>query len=90
MKLRGKLILFVLWMLLVCMLVCFAKASQPKVVGYTYASGNTVWEIASEHCPSGMKIENLVMEIEKLNGIEDSIIHKGRSYKVPVYECEVK
>ena len=65
-----------------------AKGNQPKLVGYTYDTGSTVWEIAEKHCPSEMDIRKFVKEIEEINGIENAVVHNGVSYKIPVYTSE--
>ena len=62
-----------------------AKANEPKVVGYTYDTGSTVWEMAERHCPKGMDMQEVVLEIEKANGIEDSVVYETMQYKVPIY-----
>ena len=86
---QGKLIIALICMLAVAITV-IAKGNQPKVVGYIYDSGDTVWEMAEEHCPYGMDIRLFAREIEKANGIEDSTVYKNWSYKIPVYETEIK
>ena len=89
MKAKAKLLLALICVSVVAITV-MAKGSQPKVVGYVYDSGSTVWEMAKRHCPKGMDMQDFVSEIEKANGIEDSVIHENWAYKIPVYETELK
>lgn len=65
-----------------------AKGNQPKIVGYTYDTGSTLWDIAKEHCPDDMDVRDVIREIRKVNGIEGSVIYQNWLYKVPVYETE--
>ena len=69
-------------------LVVSATKGNPKIIGYTYDKGNTVWELAEEHCPKGMDVRDMVQEIKKANGLEDSVVYSNREYKIPVYETE--
>ena len=86
---KGKLTVCVFaGLMMIVMLSAFAKGNPPKVVGYTYDSGNTVWEMATKHCPDGMKIRDFAKEIAKVNGIENNVVYANCSYKIPVYESE--
>lgn len=62
------------------------KGNQPKIIGYTYDTGSTVWEMAQKHCPDGMDIRDVVREIEKINGIENATVYDYISYQIPIYE----
>ena len=84
---KAKLLLIVACVIAVTVMVA-AKGNQPKIVGYTYDSGSTVWEMAKKHCPKGMDIRHFVSEIEKANDIKDGIVYGNRTYKIPVYEKE--
>lgn len=86
-KRKAKLLLILACVVTVTFMVA-AKGNQPKIVGYTYDSGSTVWEMAKKHCPDGMDIRHFVSEIEKANGIEDGVVYGNRTYKIPVYEKE--
>lgn len=86
-KLRRKLFL-VLSCVAVITLTVAAKGNQPKVVGYTHDSGSTVWEMAKKHCPDNMDVRDVMREIEKVNGIENSVVYEYQTYKIPVYEVE--
>lgn len=81
-------LLFMLVCMFVVAITTFAKGNQRKIVGYVYDSGETVWEMASRHCPEDMDIQEFAREIEKANGIENSIVHKNWIYKIPVYEAK--
>lgn len=88
-KVRGEVkLLLVLVCILVVAITTLAKGNRREVIGYVYDSGNTVWEMAERHCPGGMDILEFAIEIEKANGIEDSVVHKNWSYKIPVYEAK--
>ena len=39
--------------------------------------GDTLWDIAGEHCPHNMDIRRWIDQVEKLNGIENSDIFEG-------------
>lgn len=84
---KAKLLLVLVCMFVVVITVA-AKGSQREVVGYTYDSGSTVWGMAKRHCPEDMNIQQFVREIEKANGIENSVVHKNWIYKIPVYEVK--
>lgn len=72
--------------ILMIALMLLAKANEPRIVGYTYDTGSTVWEMASRCCPEGIDMQSVAREIEKLNGIEDSIVYESVQYKVPIYD----
>ena len=84
-KAKGKLIILLSCIAIVTFTVA-AKGNKQEVVGYTYDTGSTVWEMAERHCPDGMDVRDVVREIEKINGIKDGIVYKNKSYKIPVYE----
>lgn len=62
------------------------KGNEPEIIGYTYDSGDTVWEMAQKCCPDSMDIRDVVREIEKINGIENAVVYDYMSYKVPIYQ----
>ena len=84
---KRKLLLIVACIMAVTVMVA-AKGNQPKVVGYTYASGNTVWEMAEKHCPEGMDVRYFAKEIAKINELENNVVYEHYAYKIPVYESE--
>ena len=75
-------------LILLLAVVAVAKSDKPNVVGYTYDTGNTIWEIAETHCPKGMDVREFVREIKEVNGIIDADKYDGRVCKIPVYEKE--
>ena len=75
----------VLCVVLMLISLSIAKANEPEIVGYTYDTGSTVWEMAERCCPNGMDTQTVVIEIERLNGIENSVVYEGVQYKVPIY-----
>lgn len=74
--------------ILIIMLTSFVKGNAPKIIGYTYASGNTVWEMAEKHCPKGMDVRYFAGEIERVNELKNSVVYEHYVYKIPVYESE--
>ena len=86
-KAKARLFL-VLSCIAVITLTVVAKGNRPKVVGYIYDSGDTLWEIAEEHCPDNMDVRDFMMEIKKANGMKSSVVYADESYKIPVYETE--
>ena len=66
------------------------KGNAPEIIGYTYDSGDTVWEMAQKCCPDKMDIRDVVREIEKINGIENAVVYDYMSYKVPIYQTKVR
>ena len=86
---KGKLVFaLICFVLIVIAIVVTAKGNRRDVVGYIYDTGNTVWEMAVEHCPEGMEISRFAREIEKANGIVDSVVYSNRAYKIPVYQAK--
>lgn len=86
---KGKAkLLLVLACLTVAVITVAAKGNHREIVGYTYDTGDTIWEMAERHCPNDMDIRDFISEIRKANGIEDSIVYKDCSYKIPVYEAK--
>ena len=87
---KGKLLVAVVCLFVIAstLIAVTAKGNQRKIVGYTYDSGNTVWEMAERHCPDDMDIRDFVREIKKANGMYDSVVYKYETYKIPVYETE--
>ena len=67
-------------------MLLLAKITEPKIVGYTYDTGSTVWEMATRCCPARLDTQEVVREIEMLNGIENSVVYEGVQYKVPIYK----
>ena len=78
-----RVVLSIVFALIAFMVV---KANEPRIVGYTYDTGNTVWEMAVRCCPNGLDTQVVAREIEMLNGIENSVVYEGVQYKVPIYE----
>lgn len=86
---KGKAkLLLILACLVVVIITVAAKGNHREAVGYIYDTGNTVWEMAERHCPDDMDIRDFTREIAKANEIDNSIVCKGCSYKIPVYEIE--
>lgn len=85
---KGKWLIVLAYLVVLVAVTVAAKGNQPKIVGYTYDTGNTVWEMAKRHCPDNMDIRDFMREIEKANDIKDSTVYANYGYKIPVYEAE--
>ena len=79
--------IFLLVCLAVVVITVSAKGNR-EVIGYTYDSGNTLWEMAEKHCPEDMDIRDFISEIRNANGMENSVVYRDCLYKIPVYETE--
>ena len=84
-KTKAKLVLALVCLVAVAITVS-AKGKRCEVIGYIYDSGSTIWEIAERHCPDNMDVRDVMREIEKANGIENSVVYEYQTYKIPVYE----
>ena len=86
---KGKAkLLLILACLVVLMVTVAAKGNHNDIVGYTYDSGYTLWEMAERHCPNDMDIREFIWEIKKANEMENSVVYANQFYKIPVYETE--
>lgn len=83
-----SLLVLVCFVIAVVVITVSAKGKPREVVGYIQDSGSTLWEMAERHCPNDMDIRDFIKEIKKANGMKDSVVYKGCSYKIPVYEKE--
>lgn len=80
--------MIIIALIIIAIGVMYNQKSESEIVGYTYDSGNTVWELAEKHCPSDIDIREVMDEIEKVNDIQNSTIYRHMSYKVPVYQIK--
>ena len=85
-KNKRKLTFAIICISITLLSILVAKANEPKVVGYTYTSGSTVWDMAREYCPSEMDVRDFAYEIERINGIKNSVVSAREMYKIPIYE----
>ena len=86
---KGKAkLLLALACLMVVVTTVAAKGNQHEMVGYTYDTGSTVWDMAVRHCPKDMDIRVFVDEIEKANDIKNSVVYEGSYYKIPIFKRE--
>lgn len=47
---------------------------------------DTLWSIAKETCSNkNIKIENCMIQIKKINNLNNSTIYAGQTLKIPVY-----
>ena len=86
-KAKAKLLL-ILACLVVLAITVAAKGNEREIVGYTYDTGSTVWDMASRHCPDDMDIREFIYEIEKANDIKNSVVYEGSYYKIPIFQTE--
>ena len=47
-------------------------------------SGDTLWGIAGEHTAPGEDVRKVVFEIQRLNGLDGSVILPGQVLQVPI------
>jgi nucleoid-associated protein YgaU len=47
-------------------------------------TGDTLWDIAAEHTAPGEDVRRVVYEIQRLNGLDGSVILPGRVLQVPL------
>lgn len=52
-------------------------------VEHLVVAGDTLWEIAAVHTPSGEDVRRTVSDIRRINGLEGSIIYPGQVLQVP-------
>lgn len=52
-------------------------------VPHTVLTGDTLWDIASEHVAPGDDVRVLIEQIKAANGLEDSIIRPGQVLLIP-------
>ena len=78
-----KIIIVSLIGLLIGLFICRPSA---EVTGYAYDSCSTLWDLAERHCPSNVDKRDFIKEVEKANGIENSIVYADRLYQYPVYK----
>lgn len=55
----------------------------PATISIQVEPGETIWEIAASHSASGQSIGEIVDEIGRINGLEDSTLRAGQTLYVP-------
>lgn len=60
-----------------------AEGPPPSTIEYVVSAGDTLWEVAATHAPSGIDIRNLISDIKDLSGIESSTIYPGQVLRIP-------
>ncbi|WKZ82739.1 MAG: LysM peptidoglycan-binding domain-containing protein [Acidimicrobiia bacterium] len=59
------------------------EAAPVAGVTHTVLTGDTLWDIASDHVAPGDDVRVLIEKIKAANGLEDSIIRPGQVLLVP-------
>jgi nucleoid-associated protein YgaU len=62
-----------------------AAAGEPVQHGtHLVVGGDTLWDIAAEHTAPGEDVRRVVYEIQRLNGLDGSVILPGQVLQVPL------
>ena len=95
-RMNLKLGIFITGVLLTVMIciVTVSKVSASEhgkrekfVKAITIESGDTLWDIASDLCKNNenLNIQNVVIDIKKINGLNNSDIYVGQQLSIPIY-----
>lgn len=88
-KMREKIFLLLTLMLTICLgtLVLGAQREGGTEAYYecvTIHSGDTLWEIAKKYKSDDQKIEQMICDIMKINGMRSENIRSGEGLIVPI------
>ena len=87
--LQGIVIMFII-------ISCFGIATSSAVAKkdiktetYIVSENDTIWSIASKICRNNedknLNIQNVIIQIKKVNNFSDSDIYVGQALKLPIY-----
>jgi LysM repeat protein len=84
-RLRALVIISTIAVALVLLLASAVQATgqTTPTEQYRVRSGDTLWEIATEHGPDDRDPRDVVEAIRRLNDMEGSIIHPGQVIAIP-------
>ncbi len=66
---------------------CTTEKKPTKTIEYTVVCGDTLWDIAVEHIPSGLHLGEYIFDLKRNNGLETSDIYPGMVLEI---ETEVE
>ncbi len=84
-KRKALKVLGILALGLIIALLCGMGINRPKITGYDYKTGTSLWDLASD-CPDSVDKRQMIAEIMAVNAMIDSTVYGGRLYQVPVYK----
>ena len=61
-----------------------AAINKPETLLVFVQQGDTLWEIAGRHNPSGRDIRDIISEIKIYNGLKSSQIQTGDLLEIPI------
>lgn len=59
------------------------EAYEGELVTYTVAAGDNLWGIASSVSENDQDVRDVVLHIQKINGMSDSTLQVGQQLEVP-------
>lgn len=71
---------------ILAILILIKVLTPIKACGYEYDTCDSLWELATEHCPNRIDKRDFVDEVMKLNGMNTATVYENRLYQYPVYE----
>ena len=69
--------------LAVCMIYARSGSADSPSAIYTVASGDTLWEVATENYPPSEDPRVVIEGIREENGLESYVIHPGQRLELP-------
>jgi LysM repeat protein len=75
----------------VVVLLLLASASQATgqvtdTYAYRVRPGDTLWQIAQTHGPTGQDPRSVIAVIERINGLEGDVLQAGQVLELPVID----